>query len=96
MGKNVITKLKWATLHVNYSIISKIFIYFLSVNNHICHSISDGHSKHYVCVHTAGLRLPSVYRQSRYNAKLLLNKRWRFNGGLTVFGIFKQYLFSDK
>ena len=90
MGKNVITKLKWVTLHVNYSIISKIFIYFLSVNNHICHS------KHYVFVHTAGLRLPSVYRQSRYNAKLLLNKRWRFNGGLTVFGIFKQYLFSDK
>ncbi len=24
-------------------------------------------------------RVPSVYRQIRYYAKLLLNKRWRFN-----------------
>ena len=29
--------------------------------------------------HTSGLRLPSVYHQTRYNAKLLLNKRWQFN-----------------
>ena len=37
------------------------------------------HHKFYVRVHTSGLRLSSVYRQTRYNAKLLLNKRRRIN-----------------
>ena len=30
-------------------------------------------------VHTSGFKASSVYRQTRYNTKLLLKKRWRFH-----------------